>query len=136
MAEIIHNFNSPRLNLPFQAGTGRILVTQVAVTAIGTIICAFFGMTSLVSALLGGLACILPNAYAIWRVFGNKRGIHPSDPSNFGIMLRAELIKFALTAGMFAAIFWLISPINPIAMFAVFTIVMFAGWIEAGLRIR
>ncbi len=123
-----------QLNLPFQEGTGRILVTQAVVTAVGVAVCAFFGIVAVYSALLGGLACILPNAYALWRVFGKNRGAHPADPRNFGIMLRAEMIKFALTAGIFALIFWLIHPINPIVTFVVFTVATFAGWIEAGLR--
>jgi hypothetical protein len=50
-------------------------------------------------------------------------------------MLRAEFVKFAITGIIFAAFFWLINPIDPIAMFSVFTVAMFAGWIEAGLRI-
>lgn len=136
LSESVQNFALTRLNLPFQSGTGRIVVTQVVATAIGTFLCAFFGLVAFYSALLGGLACILPNTYAIWRVFGRNRGVHPSDPRVFGIMLRVEIVKIAITGFVFAGIFWLISPINPIAMFAVFTVVTFAGWIEAGLRIR
>ena len=79
---------------------------------------------------------MVPNAYAIWRVFGNTRALHPADPRVFGIMLRTEMVKIAITGGVFAAIFYFISPINPIAMFAAFSLVTFAGWIEAGLRIR
>lgn len=136
LAEFIPNLGLARLNLPFEANTGRILVTQTVVTAVGAIVCTVFGLVAFYSALLGGLACIIPNAYAIWRVFGKNRAVHPNDPRIFGIMLRAEMIKFATTACVFAAIFWLVSSINPIAMFSVFTVVTFAGWIEAGLRIR
>jgi len=46
------------------------------------------------------------------------------------------MVKFVITGIVFAAIFWLVSPIQPIALFAVFTAAMFAGWIEAGLRIQ
>ncbi len=98
--------------------------------------CAFFGAIAFYSALLGGIACIVPNTYAIWRVFGNNRAVHPADPRVFGIMLRTEMIKIVVTGCVFAAIFYLISPINPIAMFATFSVVIFAGWIEAGLRIH
>ncbi len=136
MTELVQNSDLTRLNLPFQSGTGRILITQTAVTVIGTFVAAFFGFTALYSALLGGLACIVPNAYAIWRVFGHNRALHPSDPRVFGVMLRTELVKIAITGCVFAAIFWLVSPINPISMFAVFSVVTFAGWVEAGLRIR
>lgn len=124
-----------QLNLPFQAGTGRILVTQAVVTLIGTIGFGFSSFVAAYSALLGGIACIIPSAYSIWRVFGNSK-LSENDPRTFGIMLRAELVKFAITAMVFAAIFLSVSAIDPIAMFAVFTAAMFIGWIDAGLRIR
>ena len=135
LAELIQNSGMTRFNLPFQAGTGRILVTQTIVTLVGTIIFAFVGIVALYSALLGGIACLLPSAYSIWRVFGKNRAVHQLDPRIFGIMLRAEFVKFAITGIVFAVFFWLINPIDPIAMFSVFTVAMFAGWIEAGLRI-
>ena len=124
------------LNLPFQAGTGRILVTQLAITLLGTVISAFFGFVAAYSAFLGGIACIVPNSYALWRVFGSKQGINPYDSRIFGIMLRTEMVKIAFTGIVFAGIFWLVSPIHPVALFSVFTVAMFAGWIEAGLKIR
>ncbi len=120
----------------FQAGTGRILITQSVITLIGIAVSAFFGFAAAYSALLGGFACIVPNAYALWRVFGADKSINPYDSRIFGIMLRAEMVKFAFTGAVFAAIFWLIRPIEPIALFSVFTVAMFAGWIEAGLKIR
>lgn len=106
------------------------------VTVVGTLAVAPFGFVAIYSALFGGLACIVPNAYAIWRVFGRSRGVHPSDPRVFGIMLRTEMVKIAITGCVFAAIFWLVSPVNPLAMFTIFGVVTFAGWVEAGLRIR
>ena len=136
MAELTQNLSMTRFKLPFQAGTGRILVTQTIVTLFGTLIFAFAGIVALYSALLGGIACLLPSAYSIWRVFGNNRTVNQLDPRIFGIMLRVEFVKFAITGIVFATVFWLISPIDPIAMFSVFTVAMFAGWIEAGLRIR
>ena len=126
----------PRLNFPFQAGTGRILLTQAVVTLFGTVAFALLsGGVAAYSALLGGVACIVPNAYSIWRVFGKNNTLGQFDPRVFGIMMRAEFAKFAITAIVFAVLFWLISPIDPIAVFSVFAIATFAGWIEAGLRI-
>ncbi len=112
------------------------MVTQLIVTIIGTVISAFFGIVAAYSAFLGGIACLVPNTYSLWRVFGRNRGVSPYDVRIFGIMLRAELVKFAFTGVVFAAIFWLVSPIAPVALFSVFAVAMFAGWIEAGLRIR
>ena len=135
MAEYIQNNQMTRLNSPFQAGTGRILVTQIVVTLIGTVAFGFSSFVSAYSALLGGIACIIPSSYSIWRVFGQHRpGAH--DTRTFGIMLRAEFVKFAITVIVFAAIFLSVSNIDPIAMFSVFAAALFIGWIEAGLRIR
>ena len=135
MAEYIQNSHMTRFNLPFQSGTGRILVTQAVVTLIGTVGFSFSSFVAAYSALLGGIACIIPSTYAIWRVFG-KHQLSANDPRTFGIMLRAELVKIAITAMVFTAIFLSVSNIDPIAMFAVFAAAMFIGWIDAGLRIR
>lgn len=126
----------PRLNLPFHSGMGRVLITQTLVTGVGAVLFSFMGFAAFYSAVLGGVACIIPNAYSLWRVFGVHRRIHPHDPNVFGIMLRAEMVKFALTGAVFAAMFWLIQPIDPVAMFSVFTAAMLIGWIEAGLKLH
>ena len=136
LAETLNLSRLTQLQLPFQSGTGRILVTQGAVVLAGTITCLFWGLIAAYSALLGGLACLVPNTYTLWRVFGEHHALHPSDPRIFGVMLRAEIVKIAITGFIFAGIFYLFEPINPVAMFAVFTIATFAGWIEAGLRIN
>ena len=136
MTELIRNARGPRLHLPFHSGTGRILVTQTLVTGVGAILFSFMGFVAFYSAVLGGIACIIPNAYFVWRVFGVHRRIHRHDPNVFGIMLRAELVKFALTGAVFAALFLLIHPIDPVAMFLVFTAALLIGWIEAGLKLQ
>ena len=120
----------------FQSGTGRILVTQTIVTLVATVLAALFGVVAAYSAFLGGLACVILNAYSIWRVFGRKKSLSPADPQIFGIMLRAEFMKFVVACITFALFFYTISEINPIAMFSVFAIATFAGLVEAGLRIQ
>ena len=123
-----------RLTIP--SGAARIPLTQTVITLIAAGAFAFVDFIAAYSAFLGGLACILPNTYAIWRVFGAGRGSHPSGFRTFGIMMRAEFSKFVLTGALFALIFWLVPDINPLAMFSVFVLAMLAGWIEAGLRIN
>ncbi len=134
MAEYVDKIHMTRL--PFESGTGRILVTQVVVTLIGTLAFAFAGIVSAYSALLGGIACLIPSAYSIWRIFGKDRRLSPYDSRTFGIMLRTELVKITITAIVFVAIFWLVDTVDPVAMFSVFAAALFIGWIEAGLRIR
>lgn len=118
------------------AGAWRILITQSAITAGGCALFAFSGLMSAISALLGGLACMVPNAYAIWRVFGAGRASTKSGLVTFALMIRAEFAKFFLTGVMFALSFWLVPGIDPLATFSVFVAAMFAGWIEAGLRMN
>ena len=120
---------------PFQAGTGRILITQAVVTLIATVAFSFASYVSAYSAFLGGVACLIPSLYAIWRVFGSKK-LSDNDNRIFGVMLRTEFVKLGLTAITFAAIFWLVEQIDPIALFSTFIAAIFIGWIEAGLRIR
>ncbi len=136
MAELIGNSRTPRFSLPFHSGMGRILITQAVVAIVGAALFSISGFVAFYSALLGGIACIVPNAYSIWRVFGINRRIHKLDPNMFGIMLRTELVKIAITCAVFAALFWLINPIDPIAMFSVFTAALLIGWVEAGLKLQ
>ncbi len=126
---------SMRSSLP--KGANRIPATQAIVAVIGTALFAvLFDANAAYSAFLGGVACIAPSAYAVWRVFGSGRGATASGMRTFGLMIRAEFAKFVLTGAIFAAIFWLVPQINPFAMFTVFVVALFAGWIEAGLRLN
>ncbi len=117
-------------------GPVRILVTQGVVVAIGIVLCTLFGIVHAYSAALGGIACLLPNAYSIWRVFGVKRSRSKIQTGEFYRMLKAEFAKFVLTGFLFVLFFMSISPIEPVAMFTVFTVATFSGWIEAGLRMN
>ena len=122
--------------VPEKLGTGRILITQSITTLVVSLAFAFAGFVWFYSAVLGGLACILPNSYAVWRVFGARRTRNRPAMGTLGVMLRAEFAKFVITAVIFALVFWLLPTVEPIALFTAFVIAMFAGWIEAGLKIQ
>ncbi len=132
---LAQNSHITRMKWSLPTGANRIPVTQAGITLAGVVIFAFVSLPAAYSALLGGLACVAPNAYAVWRVFGAGRDQTHSGLRTFGLMIRAEFAKFALTGAIFALIFWLVPDINPFAMFTVFVIALFAGWIEAGLRL-
>ena len=136
MYELAHHSQLARMKNSFPTGANRIPVTQALVSLLGVALFAFFGVTEAYSALLGGVACVVPSTYAVWRVFGSKRGAARSGMRTFGLMIRAECVKFALTGAIFALIFWLVPEVEPVAMFAVFVVALFAGWIEAGLRMN
>ncbi|MEW5250360.1 ATP synthase subunit I [Microbulbifer sp. 2201CG32-9] len=78
------------------------------------------------SVVIGGALCALPNAYFGLRAFrhGGARAAH-RVVSNF---YRAETGKFALTLVGFAAVFALVEPLNPAALFASYGLCLAVQW--------
>ncbi len=103
------------------------LVLSVAIAAI------FWGMSGSVagySALLGGLTCVIPNAFLALRLVVPRR-----DPGA-GALVRAayigELGKLALTVLMFGTVFTLVRPLAAGALFTGFIagqLVIFSGFL-------
>ena len=109
----------------------RVLMLQLCLGAATAVI--FWGMAGYVSgysALLGGLACVLPNAFLALRLVVPRR-----DPGAGGLVRAAyigELGKLVLTVLMFGAIFTLIKPLAPLALFVGFIaaqLATFAGFL-------
>lgn len=92
----------------------------------------FWGMNGLVhgySALLGGLTCVIPNAFLALRL------VVPRHDPGAGSLVRAayigELGKLALTVVMFILVFSLVRPLAAGALFAGFiasNLVTFVGF--------
>lgn len=103
---------------------GKVLLAQLGS---GAVIAALFwgigGSVSAYSAMLGGLICVLPNAFLALRLVVPRR-----DPGA-GALIRAaylgELGKLALTVLLFSIVF---SAVRPLAAGA-----LFAGYIAAFL---
>ncbi|MEX1265751.1 MAG: ATP synthase subunit I [Woeseia sp.] len=109
----------------------RVLMLQLCLGAATAVI--FWGTVGYVSgysALLGGLACVLPNAFLALRLVVPRR-----DPGAGGLVRAAyigELGKLVLTVLMFGAIFTLIKPLAPLALFVGFIaaqLATFAGFL-------
>jgi len=88
------------------------------------------GRVSGYSALLGGLTCVIPNAFLALRL------VVPRHDPGAGALVRAayigELGKLALTVVMFIIAFTLVRPLAPGAMFAGFiaaSLATFAGFL-------
>tara|TARA_B100001750_G_C15424079_1_gene554527 strand:+ start:125 stop:484 length:360 start_codon:yes stop_codon:yes gene_type:complete len=97
----------------------RIFVAQLAL--IGVLALVFWGVSGSVagySALLGGVICIIPNAFLALRLrlLGHDFGAND--------LVRAayigELGKFALTVALFSVVFMLVRPLKGGALFAAF----------------
>ena len=110
---------------------GRVLLAQLAASLVVALL--FWGIDGRVagySALLGGLTCVIPNAFLALRLAVPRR-----DPGA-GALVRAayigELGKLALTVLMFSMVFVLVRPLAALPLFAGFIVaqlVTFSGFL-------
>jgi ATP synthase protein I len=97
-------------------------VTLLLQTCVSVVVAAvlwlWVGEVAGVSALLGGTAAVVPNAFLAARLLA------PSRDQSAGAMLRAAWIgefgKVLLAALLFGVIFGFVRPIEPLAVFATF----------------
>ena len=110
----------------------RVLMWQFIVGAVlAAALWLVFGKVAGYSALLGSLACVLPNAFLGLRLMAPRR-----DP---GALKRAawigEIGKLALTVLLFVLIFTRVEPLEAAALFAGFIasqLTVFAGFLMLG----
>lgn len=109
----------------------KVLLAQLCLTLVlATLFWGTDGHVSGYSALLGGLTCVIPNAFLALRLAVPRR-----DPGA-GALVRAayigELGKLALTVLMFGTVFALVRPLAAGALFAGFIaaqLATFAGFL-------
>lgn len=100
----------------------QLVLAQLATTVIaGLIAGAFGGVHALVSALLGGLCCVVPNGLFALRLFTSARKPGAINPSTFFI---GEFIKIALTVALLGAVVWLYRDLNWLALIAAFIVAL------------
>jgi len=101
----------------------RLIGTQLAITiAIAISLLGLFSKVPAYSALLGGLAYILPNVYFFRCVLRDTAGKSPEMMVRWFYM--GEAGKLFLTGLIFAVYFILIDPLNVASLFATFVVVM------------
>jgi ATP synthase protein I len=97
----------------------KMLMAQVGVgAAIAAALWSIYGGVAGYSALLGGLVCVIPNAFLALRLAVPRR-----DPGAQGMVRAAyigELGKLALTVLLFGMVFTLVRPLSAAALFAAF----------------
>ena len=111
-----------------------LLLILAAQLALSLVLAAVFwgasGSVSGYSALLGGLACVIPNAFLALRLVVPRR-----DPGAAALVRAAyigELGKLALTVLIFGVVFTLVKPLAPVAVFVGFIatqLVTFSGFL-------
>ena len=109
----------------------KVLLAQLAVTVVlGMLLWNIDGQVSGYSALLGGLACVIPNAFLALRLAVPRR-----DGGARSLVRAAyigELGKVALTVLMFSMVFSMVRPLNAAALFTGFIaayLVTFSGFL-------
>jgi ATP synthase protein I len=99
----------------------RVVLLQLATTFVAACIAGLLaGTPALISALLGGLCCVVPNGLFALRLFANARG-GGANPMSFFI---GEFIKIALTVALLGATAWLYRDLNWLALIAAFIVAL------------
>ena len=109
----------------------KVLVGQLGIGAVlAAALWGLYGHVAGYSALLGSLTCVIPNAFLALRLVAPRQ-----DPGARALIRAAyfgELGKLGLTVLMFSAVFVLVQPLSPAALFAGFIaaqLVTFAGFL-------
>lgn len=106
----------------FRADMLRIVLLQFVTTVIAALVAGMLGgVHALVSALLGGLCCVVPNGLFALRLFVNARKPGEVNPMTFFI---GEFIKIALTIALLGAVVWLYRDLNWLALIAAFIVAL------------
>ncbi len=107
-------------------GAQRLLICQLGITILLAIICLLLsGATAAISAILGGLVSILPNAFFAITMFRHQ-GARAAKKivSSF---YKGEALKLALTIIMFTLVFKYFT-INPLVFFVVYIVAQMVFW--------
>ena len=104
---------------------GRILRAELMIGTAVAAISLVQGAETAYSAFLGGLACLIPDAYFAARVFGRVGAGAPAEMA--GRWLRAEVAKLALSVIVLGFIFAFTRNLNVPALVLAYVLVKTAG---------
>jgi ATP synthase protein I len=100
----------------------QVVLLQLLTTIIACLIAgALGGKHALISALLGGLCCVVPNGLFALRLFIGARKPGTVNPMTFFI---GEFIKIALTLSLLGVVVWLYRDLNWLALIAAFIVAL------------
>ena len=99
----------------------RIVSLQLIATVVAGIIAALLGgWPAMVSAVLGGLCCVVPNGIMAVRLFAASAS-GTASPATFFIW---EFVKIALTLALLGATAWLYRDLNWLALIVGFIVAL------------
>jgi ATP synthase protein I len=100
----------------------RVILLQLATTIVAGLVAGLLGGTpALLSALLGGLCCVVPNSLFALRLFANTKKPGGANPMSFFI---GEFIKIGMTVALLWAIASLYHGLNWLALIAGFIVAL------------
>lgn len=100
----------------------RVVLLQLMTTIVASGIAGIIGGTpALISTLIGGLCCVVPNSLFALRLFANAKKLEAADPTAFFV---GEFIKIALTVALLGAAAWLYRDLNWLALIAGFIVAL------------
>jgi len=105
----------------------RLVVTQLLLTGVMSLLFLAKDMSAAYSALLGGLIFTLPNAYFAFKAFTH------SGARQAKLIVKSfymgESVKLILTAVLFTVVFVLVKPLNVLALFLTFFVLVMSNWL-------
>lgn len=105
---------------------GSILIAQILVTCVVAACLTLQDYQSSLSALVGGLICVIPNMYLARKISSNRTA--DADELTKTIYA-AEFGKLFITAALFAGVFATQKWVQPVALLAGFGIAQLTHWI-------
>lgn len=105
---------------------GTILIAQTLVTCVFAFCMTYIGKLAALSALFGGLICVIPNIY-LARKLMTKRS--PDDSAIKNNIYAAEFGKIVITFALFAGVFATQKWIHPVILLAGFAIAQLTHWL-------
>lgn len=99
----------------------RLVLIQLVTTLVAAVVAGLIGgFPAFLSALLGGLCCVVPNGlFALRLLIGTRTGT--ANPMTF---MFGEFVKIALTVALLGAVVWLYRDLNWLALIAAFIIAL------------
>lgn len=114
-----------------QALPGHLWLLQcIAVAATTLVAGGVSGAGGMLSSLTGGMVCLVPQLFFIWRL----GRLHRRQPRGFVVdFYRAEAGKFGLTMALFGVAFVTVPPSNPIFFFSAYVAAQLMYWLAPWL---
>lgn len=106
-------------------GIVRLWLMQLSVTLAFAALCALYSANAAISAMLGGIVCIVPNAYFAMKLFKYQGARSAKQIVNS--FYKGEALKMILSVILFTAVFVLFK-VTPPAFFASYIMILMTHW--------